>query len=411
MVSFLFLQGLPNTMLACIPHTMSRKRRGIPFATSGQYDVPATKRSRKDDATSHSKGIGMDLVVLSRPSRSSRLASVKAQIAVRSLLSAENHRSRSSSPHEYNTGQDEETLIVESSWPVSLSNHAERPHGFNEKIRFGRENQKEDQVDSCNSSPSPLSSLGSECDEEKVMDFHSRALPPKIKSSFLNLVPVAECSTASPTPKAKKSQLPAKLNGYVRRMASLNARARVSAMMEPMRRPSKQKVLPPTSSESTAVSAKSPVCSPCHSLSSSRRVSPRRSPVPQHGVVTRSRQNSAEKEIVDTNPSSSRRYVLVCGSPMTLKECGIIQGEISEAPTFNSEGLLWNGDTLHPQSRVYLSPDGTVPHLIVPPVCPARPSRVQETKSLAKTRHQKKQAAVKVYIQCIYKYTCMYYID
>jgi hypothetical protein len=249
---------------------------------------------------------------------------------------------------------------------------------------------------------SPLSSLGSEWDEEnKVMDVKLKGPPPTIRTPVLHLIPVIECREvpAKTQPKAKKVvKPPMKLNGYVRRMASLNARACVSAMMEPTRRPTKKKSLPPNVPEPSTTSAESPAQSPQECLS---RVSPQGSPAPQPGITNHSRPNSAEKEIVGnvTSPSSSKGYVVVCGSPNTLTECGIIQGSgYSEASAFNAEGLLWNGDTLHPQTRVYLTPDGTMPHLIVPPVCPTRPSRVQETKAFARTQHpkmRKKPTAVK----------------
>ena len=388
-------------MLACIPHTMSRKRKAIPFAPS-DYDLKRSLRKRtcrEVDITSPSSREeikSLDLVVMSRSSRTRRLASVKAQIAVTSLLSAEHHRSRSSSPHNCTT-EDNEVL---GKLPASLSRCTRRPHSlFDEKITQNRFKRK---GDSCNSSLSPLSSLGSEWDEEKVVESSWKVSPPKIKSPVLNLMPVVECTKIPAKPRAKKSVDPAKLNGYVRRMASLNARACVTAMMEPVRRPSKQKGLP---SKSTPAPTTSPVCNPSECLSSSpRRVSPRRSPVPQQSVVSHSRHNSVEKEIFDGNFSPGG-YVVVCGSPMTLKEYGIIRGcEYSETSNFNTEGLLWNGDTLHPQSRVYLAPDGSLPRLIVPPVCPVRPNCVQEVKGFAKIPLPKKTRAVKVYY-C----TCMHY--
>ena len=408
-----FVQVFYDKMLVYIPHTMSRKRNSIPFATSDQHNAPAAKRSRKDAATApagHNKGISdeenesLDLVVFSKPLRSRRLASVKAQIANTSLLNAEHNRSRSSSPNECNIEGDdrEEAFVAKNSWPESLATGGPvRPHRFNEKISQRRFRGEE--AESCSSSVSPLSSLGSEWDEEnKVMDVKLKGPPPIIRTPVLHLIPVIECREvpAKTQPKAKKVvKPPMKLNGYVRRMASLNARACVSAMMEPTRRPTKKKSLPPNVPEPSTTSAESPAQSPQECLS---RVSPQGSPAPQPGITNHSRPNSAEKEIVGnvTSPSSSKGYVVVCGSPNTLTECGIIQGSgYSEASAFNAEGLLWNGDTLHPQTRVYLTPDGTMPHLIVPPVCPTRPSRVQETKAFARTQHpkmRKKPTAVKV---------------
>ena len=388
---------------------MSRKRNNIPFAISDQHDTPAAKRRRNNATTSLTSPIrgiseSLDVVVFSRPLRSRRLASVKAQIANTSLLNAEHHRSRSSSPigNECNMETDdrEEPFVVKNPLPVSLPSGApERPQRFSEKISQKR--IKGEKSESCSSSLSPLSSLESEWDEEKVVDVKLKGPPPTIRTPVLHLVPCREKPVQS-QPKAKKKvdNPPMKLNGYVRRMASLNARACVSAMMEPVRRPSKKNSMPPSVPEPPIPSPKSPVQSPQECLSiPCHRVSPAGSPVSQPAIMNHSWPNNTERENV-TSPSSSKGYVVVCGSPNTLTECGIIQGSgYSEAEAFNAEGLLWNGDTLHPQSRVYLNPDGTLPHLIVPPVCPTKPSRVQETKVFAKTQQQKKRkkpTAVKV---------------
>ena len=416
MSCFSFVQVFYDKMLVYVPLTMSRKRNGIPFAISDQHNAPAAKRRRNNAATglaSHMKGMSdeenesLDVVVFSRPLRSRRLASVKAQIANTSLLNAEHHRSRSSSPSECNTETDdrEEPFVVENLLPCSLPSGApERPQKFSEKISQNR--IKGEEVESCSSSLSPLSSLGSECDEEKVVDVKVKGSPPTIRTPVLHLIPCREKPVQS-QPKARKKvdNPPMKLNGYVRRMASLNARACVSAMMEPVRRPSKKNSMPPSVPEPSSTLTKSPAQSPQESLSiPCHGVSPAGSPVSQPAIMNHSWANNTERENV-TSPSSSKGYVVVCGSPNTLTECGIIQGTgYSETEAFNAEGLLWNGDTLHPQSRVYLNPDGTLPHLIVPPVCPARPTRVQETKAFAKTQQQKKRkkpTAVKVWYMYI----------
>ena len=423
-------------MLAYIPHTMSRKRRGLSFTPSDCLYTPATKRSRGDNSTRHNKdmsGEGMkedrslDFVVLPRPTRSRRMASLKAQLAVSCMLNAENPRSPS--PHGSSTEEDdeEEIVIVDNRQPASQSNSAgkvlRQVSGFKREYVYGR----------CTSSLSPLSSLGSEWDEEKAVEFHLNDLPPKMKNPVLALVPVVECKKASVAVKAKKPAPPqqqSSLNGYVRRMASLNARACVSAMMEPLRRPSKPKTVSSSASMPTSQAAKFPSSDQSVNAPTPRRVSPRISPVPVPvpDIATPSRQSSEEREQEITcsspaAPTSNKKYVAACELQETLAENSDTQNsdtgsEDSEVDPFNAEGLLWNGDTLHPQSRVYLTPDGVMPRLIISPVRPTKPCSVQTAKVHAKSRHpkkQKKSTSVKVYT-CIfslffgldvYVYTCL----
>ena len=389
-------------MLTYIPHTMSRKRN-MPFLTmSTQTDVlPSSKKSRQEYAYSSYSSAGednhhsLDLVVLSRSSRSRRMASVRAQIANTSLLIEEHQLSRSPSPSHLYTEEDEAEM-EENSWKDSLPTDSERPQQIN---LSSRELEKTGEQATMSCSPlSPLSSLCSECNMEKFGDIFKKASTHPQNERPVFLKPVIECGKKTSKPRAKKYVEPPKLNGYVRRIASLNARACVSAMMEPTRhrRSTKRKAVPSETPQvpTSEIILNSSTANPEHS-------SPGRSPVPHQGVVTRSRQNSAEKdEISDTSPSVSKEYVLLCASPNTLTACGIIQGSVcSELSPINAEGLLWNGGTIHPQSRVYLTPEGTVPQLIVPPVCPTRPNRVLETIALAKTLQPgrgRKQKAKKV---------------
>lgn len=419
-------------MLAFISENMSQKRK-VPFAATDHEDLPLNKRSRTYEAATAPANHGgnehksLDLVLLSRPSRTRRMASVKA-----SLLIAEHHRSRSTSPHDCTTittdEEDERTLAVENTdWTMPLSNQgtsrtSQRNNMTSNKQTTRRDsiNRRWDQPDSCASSLSPLSSLGSECDEDKTVPQVTELLtkpqnpPPKMKNPVLNIIPVIECNggkkaLAKQSTGAKKNFDPPSITGYVRRMASLNARACVSAMMEPTRQPYKRKTENvPLKAPHKASKSEVKALNQCVLPGPSRRVSPRRSPIPttQPGMVTRSRQSSVEQDD-PTDPnlisslsstSANHGYLVLCASPNTLKQCGIIQG-FSEGSTYNSEGLLWNGATVHPHARVYFNPDGTLPHLIVPPVCPVKPHRVHETKASARSLYMKKrkrQRAVKV---------------
>ena len=419
-------------MLAFIPENNMSQKRKVPFAASDQEDLPLNKRSRTYEAVTAPANHGgnehksLDLVLLSRPSsRSRRMASVKA-----SLLIAEHHRSRSSSPTTFTTTNakdddenDERTLLVQSTdWKMPLPDQGSSTSNRSQRITVTSTKQTNqgdvthrrwDQADSCaSSSLSPLSSLGSEWDEEKLVPEVAELLtkpqnpPTMMKNPVLNIIPVIDCNGSGKkaftrhVTDTKKRIDPPSISGYVRRMASLNARACVSAMMEPTRRPYKRKADDNPVKE-LHKAFKSEVPGP------SRRVSPRRSPIPQLGMVTRSRQSSVEQEDPAPDPnlipnlsstSANHGYLLLCASPDTLKQCGIIQG-FSEDSAYNSEGLLWNGATVHPHARVYFNPDGTLPHLIVPPVCPVKPHSVHESKALARSLHmrkRKRQRAIKV---------------
>ena len=444
-------------MLAFIPENMSQKRK-VPFATIDQDEAPLTKKSRKYNPTttttaataSHRDGSeqrSLDLVLFPRPSRSRRVASLKAQIANASLLIAEHQhrhsRSRSSSPNELTSTtdtDDERTVSVDDGqcWQ-SPQGPSGKPQKFSERVTgqrargYGGGGRRFDQPESCTSSLSPPSSLGSEW-EEVAHESRDHLLSgphgsPKMKSPILSITPVTEFESGKQWPmkqtgpRRKKRFYPPSITGYVQRMASLNARACVSAMMEPVRRPYRRRA--------DLVSSKTTKSPPKElGLGQSglpvRRVSPRRSPIPpaaaEPGVVTRSRQSSAEKESIAErepgteretdqsslladlpSPSSSQGYFVLCASPNTLKQCGIIQG-FSEASATNSEGLLWNGNTVHPQARVYFTAEGTLPHLIVPPVCPVRPNGVHEAKARVMSLHTKKRKrmrAVKVIVSLL----------
>ena len=189
------------------------------------------------------------------------------------------------------------------------------------------------------------------------------------------------------------------------RIASVNACACVSVLMEATRHPSKPKynasqaVTPPEANGDT------------HKLSS---VSNGSSAQGRSNLVSLPHQlklkNSAKKNIIDkANDTNSCggwdywKYIVACASPTTLERYGIIRATESAAESedvpYNTEGLLWNGETLHPQSRLYLCADGSVPQRIVPPVQPATMASVQKSVCKAKKqfkRKGRKQAAVKV---------------
>ena len=458
--SCFLVQVLKGKMLAYILQNMSRKRN-VPFrattSTDGHDDAPLPKRTRNSATSTASAGYrgnneggghhSLDLFVLPQAPKSRRVASLKAQMANTSLLLAETrHHSRSSSPHEFSSTGEEEgfgrLLVAEGPWGrASVVN--ERPKSFRESVSRPprQESGKSEQSESCASSLSPLSSLGSEWEEEKVVVSGDNLLkvntPPKIKikTPVLNLVPVVEKTQSDVKQKPSKSPSPSKKpptsssliqGGYVRRVASLNARAFVSAMMETGRRPYRRKaVLEPVSTTTTTTSPRKTAATMCggSSVTSGEHLSfsPTESHVSgaqnratvteeQSGSLEIFSQHSSDKETTPDHQNfmspflgKGPGYVVLCASPNTLTQCGIIRGGSTDTATFNTEGLLWNGDTIHPQARVYLTPEGVMPRLIVPPVCPVRQQCVTETKDLSRRiamKRVKKPKAVKVESLC-----------
>jgi hypothetical protein len=430
-------------MLAYIPQNMSRKR-SVPFratiTTDRNEEAPMPKRTRTSTAgvssgyRGNNGGEGhhsLDVFVLPQAPKSRRVASLKAQVANTSLLLAETrHRSRSSSPHEFSSAGEEEgfggLLVAEGPWG-NTSVVSERPQ---ERVT-SQESGKPEQAESCASPLSPLSSLGSEWEEEKTMGSGDALLKvnatPKFKTPVLNLVPVVEKTQSSGKQKQSKPPGPSKkppayppIQGYVRRMASLNARAFVSAMMETGRQPYRRKESPANTMISTPsrkatgratdtiISSEIPSVQPTESVSGAQNRASTTEEEPEalsDSLERFSKQCTSDKEATPEDPNflspflgKGPGYVLLCASPNTLTQCGIIRGGSCDASTFNTEGLLWNGDTVHPQARVYLTPEGAMPRLIVPPVCPARPHRVSETKDRAQRlqlKRLKKTKAVK----------------
>ena len=395
-------------MLAFAAPTMStRKRRGSPIFCSDQLGLPVKKRAREERNTSQNLpkcGVEMKrdrpVHLLTWPSsnRTRRVASIKAQIAMSSQLKAETPPA-SPQPISHMDMEDGVEEEEKSPSPPYVPDAGKiMTNGLSGIDSFKKDRDEEKMgIDSCSASPSPLSSLDSEWDDERKESFQIKT-PPKLKKAVLSLVPV-DCKKAPSKPKPKKPaqtlRREVESTWYVKRMASLNARACVSVLMESTRRPSKPKPAPPP----TIPPAPQAVKPPYSQSASCTTPSPRSTPAPSSDLLSRrdaSRHSNTDKDDGSDSGSSifsSKKYVLACASPSTLERYGIIQTieRETEAVPYNTEGLLWNGDTLHPHSRMYLSPDGSVPRLIVSPVRPAKPSSVNKAVGGAKSQHQRRR--------------------
>ena len=416
-------------MLACIAPDMStRKRRGSSLFFFDQPGLPDIKRPRKE--TNNNPKVETDVTKLSRVeqmpsmyysnSHVRRTASIKAEIAISSLIRDSTSPSQLSSAKPYEKlEEDEEEVSNEEKKGVEpgveeLKKKGEkneqtatffRPNKISHTLFFTPFEHKT-HSENYSASPSPLSSLGT-WEEERGSCFEVKQPLNLKKTLALTLV---DCKKSSAKPQEKKKSPLSNNSWYVKRMASLNARACVSVLMESTRRPSKPKqamrqaLIPPRKNGDI----------PKHSslLNSSGSVSARSSPAPQSYLLRKSssRQSSADRDDANSCGSSDdKKYVFTCASQLTLERNNIT--EVTESTTddedvpfntettdnedvpFNTEGLLWNGDTLHPQSRLFLCADGSVPRWIFSPVRPIKPTSVLAT--VAKTQHQKKHKRAK----------------
>ena len=73
-----------------------------------------------------------------------------------------------------------------------------------------------------------------------------------------------------------------------------------------------------------------------------------------------------------------------------------------EEASFNTLGLLYNGDTVHPHACIFLTNDWTVPERIIPVVVPAKPESLQRAMKRAKEQHRQSRKKLKaVKVSCI----------
>ena len=387
-------------MLAYIPITMSRKRRDPPS------ELPLIKKSRPD-SSSHNKGdvqanshqqllSPCDLWPNPRPRRE---ASVRAQIAVSSIFSSELpywHFPEKSSLKEEEEEKEEDVEQLMDPLPNALVNGGRNVMVANGTAHLSSYNDQEKREMSV--SLSPLSSTDSDWYEERGEDYQMNESH-KVKMPVLSLVPV-ECPKVSTTiEKRIKPNVQAYSDEFVRRAASMKARACISAQAESTRR--YPKFTPPAAishvSQATVTPTDGLTMCPCRPDS---HVS-EQAPSVSSSSLNSSRRSSSCSDRQDlsdasgSSPSSTQKYVLAIASPTTLQKYGLIESGGPESDLVNTEGLLWNGDTMHPHSRVYLTAKSSLPHLITSPVRPTKPSSVRKAIDVAKHYYQRKKKAPK----------------
>jgi hypothetical protein len=175
------------------------------------------------------------------------------------------------------------------------------------------------------------------------------------------------------TPVASSSVV---IGGYVQRMASLNARACVSAYLEPERKFSPKHKKAPSSSSSSVPKPALPNVPVTKNSSDS--ISGTDSSVMPSVCKVYTEAPKSKPVVVNLNGNESVIPIIKfdgSGSPSTL----IIKELDDDGVPYNSEGLLYNGDSIHPDARVFVADDKKfqLPKKIVPILVPARLSTVK----------------------------------
>ena len=152
------------------------------------------------------------------------------------------------------------------------------------------------------------------------------------------------------------------IGGYVHRMASLNARACVAAYLEPERKYAPKYANSGGHKQAAVSKAK------CDSNSASNDKS----------IVSKVEPQKSKPIVLNLNGAESVIPVIKfdgSGSPCTLIIRELEDGTIP----YNKEGLLYNGDTIHPDAQVFVADDQKLqlPKRIVPTLVPARFSTVR----------------------------------
>ena len=200
------------------------------------------------------------------------------------------------------------------------------------------------------------------------------------------------------------------IGGYMRRMASLNASACVSAMMEPEKkgRLDKSKLYGVNSNETQLIEARK-----SWSISSSDDLS---AGIPSPIVDLEDLEPTRAKELSlsparfygssassDADTSKDSDDILNVSDPNLLLAIATLASAtpyILDELAFNKLGLLYNGDTIHPAARVFFTSDTdlSLPDRIIPRVVPSQEKFLKRSISKAMTQRLvgKKRKGAKV---------------
>ena len=394
-------------MLVCTPGAMNAKRKAAPYIAD---ELPLAKR--KQPAEIHQRGEACaEKVALEKASATNgmpvvrRLASLNAEVAL-SLMISESCDSVSPplSPSEafvalcsiqshsntaFNSSSEHSSSPTLPEKSASESTHRVDSAGVNdhEELVDAMQLQLSD-----SSEVSVASSVsGSDTEGELDAPSCSRTKPCLIEIGSWKKprIEVVDCKRAISRVKRQDVKpspvLPS--GGYVRRLASLNARACVAAYLEPERstRRPKSKLV---SAAPGPVLSQPAVCQPfpaaSHGDDSSHQVDEQAeslesfsdvedetkkeeqlsaliaSECKQVGVISTAHDMNVVLNLMSTQKHSQEEH----GYEIDLEKS-------EDGDTFNTIGLLYDGGTVHPRYPVFLDREGELPSRIIPVMVPA----------------------------------------
>ena len=245
----------------------------------------------------------------------------------------------------------------------------------------------------------PASTISSDSDTKEVcVQQLNTPLPltrTKLKEPVISVVDckkVAVYSPRKPAAPTNTCNLKKEIDYFVKRMASLNARACVTAMIEPERKYARQNhhrslQQKPTSDPPVEVKSESLQLKPApiHRLQNSEIEPCRNADVTTTTVAIKS-----------PPPEAYHSDAVISAAPCTVTAVpdGAQEGEVEIVP-FNRLGLLYNGRTVHPDTPVFLTSEGMLPARIMPTVVPPKATSLQLMEYAQSAREQQKRKARK----------------
>ncbi len=189
-----------------------------------------------------------------------------------------------------------------------------------------------------------------------------------------------------------------------KRMASLNASARVSAMMESRGRPQKTKETQNHSKKKTrAPPSKSPKGLPINAeLMKSSQLE--HSAVLESGPLVLEPLQACGAILAAPTQEGEGYGIMSHTASLTIPKCLVIVSQHYTGPEeeveldaieYNKQGVLYNGGTIHPNTRFFLTSEGQLPSRVLPFLVPAKPEALKDAMSLASQHrrfHWKPQA-------------------
>lgn len=411
----------PVAMLVCASGDMTTKRKAAPYSPE---KLPAAKRKQPEKLNVDDHLFATDAIAVEKTGPTNgmpvirRIASLNAEVAL-SLMISESCEgsspplspseafaalcdveegldlpSESSALSEWGASDSQVTYKVHSPCVVAVDKNDEPVSSL--------------QLQLSSSDDSAASSIsGSDTEEEDTPCSRTEPCAAMTIGAWKKpRVEVVDCKrsiTCVKRPQVKsttKSSTVQSTDVYVKRLASLNARACVAAYLEPERITKRPRSGPLSNSVLSL--------SPAHEAS----------PVSCDGdiQVTESDGNTEGVQFVESKTFSdgkTKKEVQVDAEPPVSEQFGVIssahdfgvvlkllstqqqqgsQSDLEEVPAFNTLGLLYDGRTIHPSYPVFLNSEGESLSQIIPVIVPSIEGRLAHYVNTA--REQQRQLSV-----------------